>query len=334
MATNAGHDRGPEDRCPHVRRAARAAAIAAVAVVALAGCGTPDGPDADGPSVVATTTVLGDIAGRVAGCGGLEVETLMPVGADPHDYSASSAEVQDLVKADLVIVNGLGLEEGLASALDSAREDGANVFEVGPQLEPGEMGSHDEASDEHADGDEEHDHSGLDPHVWLDVSRMADAAALIGSQLAEVTDDDAFVTCGEQVAAELMDTDAEVREILDAVPADSRVLVTDHDAFGYFSEAYDFEVAGVVIPGGSTLAELSSEELAALADVIREAGVHAIFANTAHRTDLIEALSAEVGDVSVVELYVGSLGVEGSGAEDYAGMMLTDARLIAQALSR
>jgi zinc/manganese transport system substrate-binding protein len=109
--------------------------------------------------------------------------------------------------------------------------------------------------------------------------------------------------------------------------------VTDHDAFGYFSEAYDFEVAGVVIPGGSTLAEPSSEEFAGLVEVVREAGVRAVFANTAHRTVLIEALCAEVGDVAVVELYVDSLGAEGSGAEDYAGMMLTDARLVAQALS-
>jgi zinc/manganese transport system substrate-binding protein len=189
----------------------------------------------------------------------------------------------------------------------------------------------DHAEDDHAEDD--HDHGTFDPHVWLDVARMADAAELIGAELAEVTGDEGMVTCGEQVAAELMATDAEIRMILEAVPDDSRVLVTDHDAFGYFAQAYGFDVAGVVIPGGSTLAEPSSEELAALAEVVRDAGVRAIFANTAHRTALIDALSAEVGEVSVVELYVGSLGVEGSGAEDYAGMMLTDARLIAQALS-
>lgn len=338
MATTAGHDRGPEDRCPHVRRAARAAAIAAVAVAALAGCGTPDGSDADGPSIVATTTILGDVAGRVGECGGLEVETLIPVGADPHDYAPSSADVRDMVQADLVIANGLGLEEGLASALESAREDGADVLEVAPLLNPRTMGSadHDDADHDDADaaeGEHHHDDDSLDPHVWLDVSRMADAAELIGAELAEVTGDDGLVTCGERVAAELMATDAEVRVILEAVPDDARVLVTDHDAFGYFAQAYGFEVAGVVVPGGSTLAEPSSEELAALADVVRDVGVRAIFANTAHRTALIEALSAEVGEVSVVELYVGSLGVEGSGAEDYAGMMFTDARLIAQALS-
>ena len=321
-------DRSPGAGRGRVRAAARLVAITGVAVLTLAGCAMPGGAGSDGPSVVATTTVLGDVAGRVAQCGGLDVATLIPVGADPHDYSPSSAEVRDVVRADLVIANGLGLEEGLGSALESAREDGATLLEVAPLLEPREMGSAD-----HDDGDAQNADGALDPHVWLDVSRMADAAALIGAELAQVTGDDALIACGEQVAAELMATDAEVRAILDAIPEDSRVLVTDHDAFGYFARAYGFEVAGVVIPGGSTMAEPSSAELAALAAVVREVGVRTIFANTAHQTVLIEALAAEVGQVGVVELYVESVGVPGSGAEDYAGMMLTNARLIAQALS-
>lgn len=339
MMTNAGDDCGSDDGRDHLRRTARMAAIAGAVVLALAGCGAiGDTEDSDGPSVVATTTVLGDVAGRVGECGGLEVSTLIPVGADPHDYSPSSVDVRDMVQADLVIANGLGLEEGLSAALESAREDGSNVLEVAPLLEPRTMGSDDHDDDGHDDAEAAedghgHDDDALDPHVWLDVARMATAAELIGAELAEVTGDDALLACGEQVAAELMATDAEVREILDAVPEGSRVLVTDHDAFGYFAEAYGFEVAGVVVSGGSTLAEPSSEELAALVDVVREAGVRAIFANTAHRTVLIEALSAEVGEVDVVELYVGSIGAEGSDAGDYAGMMLADARLIAHALS-
>jgi len=135
------------------------------------------------------------------------------------------------------------------------------------------------------------------------------------------------------VADDLLATDAEVREILAAVPPESRLLITDHAAFGYFARTYDFEVLGVVVPGGSTLAEPSSAELAGLAQIIRDTGVRAIFANKADTTALVDALAAEVGQVEVVELYVGTLGPEGSGAEDYATMMLTNARLIAAALS-
>lgn len=323
-------------------RTGPALAAAAVAAVGLTGCGSSaaGGSSATGPSVLATTTVLGDVTAQVAECGGLEVRTLMPVGADPHDFSPSSADVSDLVRADLVVANGLGLEEGLSAALESARTDGATILEVAPLLDPipmSDVHEHDGEAEHpheetHAD-EEDHEHGSLDPHVWLDVVRMATAARLIGDELAEITGDDALAACGDEVGAELEAVDAEVREILAAVPTASRVLIADHAAFGYFADAYDFDVPGAVVPGGSTLAEPSSAELAALADVIRESGVHAIFANTADTSDLVAALAAEVGRVDVVELYVGTLGPEGSGAETYAGMMVTNAELVAQALA-
>lgn len=324
------------------RRSSRAEAVAAAAAAVaagLTGCGsTAAGSTADtGPSVVATTTVLGDVTTQVARCGGLEVRTLMPAGADPHDYAPSSADVRDLVRADLVVANGLGLEEGLAAALDSARADGAHVLEVAPLVDPIPMSDAHEHADEHdgegSEHEHEHEHGSLDPHVWLDAGRMATAARLIGDELAEITGDDALAACGTQVAADLDTLDDDVRETLAAVPAGSRVLITDHAAFGYFADAYDFEIPGAVVPGDSTLAQPSSAELEELADVIRETGVDAIFANSARATDLIDALADEVGEVQVVELYVGTLGEEGSGAETYAGMMATNARLVAQALA-
>lgn len=301
---------------------ARTVVAAVLLGLGVAGCAggdpSPTGSAGESVSVVASTTILGSIAGQVVACGGGDVTTLMPVGADPHDFSPSSAEVAGMVEADLVITNGLGLEEGLTSALASALQDGATLLEVGPALDPQPFG---ESSDS------------LDPHVWLDVSRMATAATLIGDQLVKVTGDAAYGVCGKTVASTLTATDDEVRTILDAVPAGSRTLVTDHDAFGYFSRAYGYTVAGVVIPGGSTLAQPSSEELAALARTVRTAGVKAIFANAANPTALIEALAAESGQtVAVVQLYVGSLGAAGSGADTYQGMMLTNARLIADGL--
>jgi zinc/manganese transport system substrate-binding protein len=112
------------------------------------------------------------------------------------------------------------------------------------------------------------------------------------------------------------------------------VMVTDHDAFGYLADAYDFEVAGVVIPGGSTLAEPSSAELAELVETIQAEGVPAIFSNTADSSALVDAVAAEAGtQVEVVELFVGSLGPDGSGADTYTGMVTTNAQLIADALS-
>lgn len=320
------------------------AAIASIAAAALvlAGCAdsdpdtaaSPAGSGGAGASVVATTTVWGDIARQVVECAGAgEVTTLMPVGADPHDFSPSSQDVATMVGADLVVANGLDLEEGLGRSVESAQEDGATVFEVAPLLDPIPLGvgGAQHPQEEGVQGSEQ-GHSGDNPHVWLDVTRVATASALIGAELTEVTGNPAHTRCGEDLQAELTTLNAEIAATLATVPEDDRILITDHDAFGYFAAAYDFTVAGVVIPGGSTLAQPSSAELAELTTTVKQAGVGAIFANTANPQVLIDALASEVGDIEVVPLYVGSLGGPGSGAETYQGMMTTNAQLISDAL--
>lgn len=111
------------------------------------------------------------------------------------------------------------------------------------------------------------------------------------------------------------------------------MLVTDHDAYAYFAKAYGFEIAGVVIPGGSTDAEPSSADLAGVIDTVKKEKVPAIFSNTTVSPKLVDTVARESGqDVKVVPLYVDSVGPQGSGAETYAGMMTTNARLIADAL--
>ncbi len=289
-------------------------------------------------TVVATTTILGSIAGDIVACAdpAATVTTLMPVGADPHDFAPSSQQVAQIVQADLVIANGLGLEAGLDDALDNARSDGATVLEIAELVDPIPFGEHaddhaDEAATEDDHGDE---HGSEDPHVWFDMTRMATAAELIGAQLA-TTGGTTYAECGTEVADRIRAAEAEVRATLESVPADRRILVTDHDALGYLADAYGYEIAGTVIPSGTTLAEPSSADLAELVSVIVAEDVSAIFANSAEPSTLADAVAAETGrDVQVVPLYVGSLGEPGSGAEDYLSMMATDANLIATALTR
>lgn len=298
--------------------------LALVAGLTLSGCATTSAED-DSPVVVATTTMLGSVVGDIAECAGGTAETLMPVGVDPHDFSASSEQVAHMATAQLVVINGLELEGGLTDAIASAEGEGAQVMEVASLIDPLPFG---EASD--SDSSES---DSLDPHFWNDVSRMATVATLVGNKLAEVTGNDAYADCGDTVHDALELTDQEVRDILSVIPAERRVLVTDHDAFGYFADAYDFEIAGVVVPGGSTLAEASSQELAALVQVIQEKSVPAIFSNIALSSALADTIAAEAGtSIEVVALYVGSVGSAGSGAENYADMMITNAQLIADAL--
>ena len=313
----------------------------------LAACSGESSSDASeestGPgssTIVATTTILGSVAGDIVACAdpAATVTTLMPVGADPHDFAPSSQQVAQIVQADLVIANGLGLEAGLDDALDNARSDGATVLEIAELVDPIPFGEHaDDHSDDHADEaatEDEHEHGSEDPHVWFDMTRMATAAELIGAQLA-TTGGTAYAECGTEVAERIRAAEAEVRATLESVSADRRILVTDHDALGYLADAYGYEIAGTVIPSGTTLAEPSSADLAELVSVIVTEDVPAIFANSAEPSTLAEAVAAETGrDVQVVSLYVGSLGEPGSGAEDYLSMMATDANLIATALTR
>lgn len=248
----------------------------------------------------------------------------MPPGADPHSFELSAAQMHGLLDADLVVANGLGLEEGLADPLISARDAGVLVAEVGSELDPIPYGI--EAGDSAGDPD---------PHVWTDPERMAEAAELVGGWIAELPGADPGV--GASAAAYA----AEVRAVADQMAADLAVippqrrrLVTNHHVFGYFAQAFDFEVVGTVIPSGATLASPSAADLAELSTAIRAAGVPAIFADSSQPTRLAEALAAEADlDIQVVTLHTESLGPPGSGADTYLGMLRTNTALIRDALT-
>jgi zinc/manganese transport system substrate-binding protein len=280
----------------------------------LGACGGD--PENTGLRVVATTSILGDVVQNVVG-EDASVEVLVPLGADPHDYQASAQQVAAIRNADLVVANGLGLEEGLSDVLESLESDGANVLEIAPLVDPIPFG----------DGDDQ------DPHVWLDPIRMAEAARLIATELSALSPDLEWEGRAEAYGAALLTLDAEITTTLSAIPEGDRILVTNHDALGYFAARYGFEVAGTVIPSGTTLAEPSSAELAALVEEIQQRGVRAIFAETTEPSTLADAIAAAAGEeVQVVELFTGSLGEAGTGADTLIGMLRTNAQRIAAAL--
>jgi zinc/manganese transport system substrate-binding protein len=241
---------------------------------------------------------------------------------DPHDYQASARQIAALHKADLVIANGLLLEEGLIDVLDAAAGDGANVVELGPLLDPIPFSADGSAA------------GFADPHVWMDPLRMATAAHLVADQLTAIDGSIDWSTRADAYDDELVDADVEIDEALAAIPAEQRKLVTNHDSLGYLADRYGFEIVGVVIPGGSTLASPSSAELADLVAEIEREGVPAIFTETSSSPALAEAVAKETaGAVAVVELYSGSLGEPGSGAESLIGLLKTNAARIRSALS-
>lgn len=321
-----------------------------------------DGSDAAALSVVVTSTVWGDIVSNVTG-DAATVEVLFPIGADAHDYQLSSAQVASMQEADLVVVNGLQLEGGILDVIESLEADGANIVEVAPLLDPIAFGAgghsdhdddgehtdegasttgecdpdagHDEEGDGHAEeGGHAHQEDSCDPHVWMDPLRVATAVELIADKLTVLEPSVDWMANATPYADALRTLDAEVIAMLEVVPEDQRKLVTNHEAFGYFSDRYGFEVVGVVIPGGSTLADPSSAELADLVETMTEENIDVIFGETIEPSVLAEAVAAEVGgDIQVVELFTESLGSAGSGAETYIDMVRTNAALIAAALS-
>lgn len=296
------------------------------ALALSAGCGGGATGD-DRLQVVASTSILGDMIGRIGG-EGVSVEVLIPAGVDPHAYQPSAAQVALLRDAELVVTNGLGLEEGLGDVLAAARRDGVSVLEIGPAVDPLPFGDH--------DADEDHE-GRFDPHVWFDPVRMATAVTLLGDALADL-DGGAAAELRDAAAtyrAEVLEVHEEVAAMVAGIPPAHRLLVTEHDSLAYFADRYGFDVVGVVISGGSTLAEPSAGDLADLVRTIVDTGVSAVLVDVTRPTDLADVVAAETGlDVVVVPLYTGSLGPPGSGAETYLSLLRTDAERITEALTR
>jgi zinc/manganese transport system substrate-binding protein len=306
--------------------------IAAFTTIALAiaACST-NGAEAEGTiDVVATTSILGDIAANVVGEEGTVV-TVMPLGTDAHDFSPSSEQTAQLVEADLVVANGLGLEGGMVDVLESAAADGTEMIELAPLVDPIPFVEPEGAG--HEDGAGAEEHGALDPHFWMDPLRVGVAAGALAERLEGLYPGRDWLARSEAYVEEMGAADQRILGLVEAIPQESRKLVTNHEAFGYFANRYGFEIIGVVIPGGSTLAEPSSAELTALVDTMEAEGVKVIFAETSAPTTLADAVAAELGEgVEVVELFTESLGPAGSGGETLSAMLETNAKRITSAL--
>ena len=300
-----------------------AVALALALAVGVTACGGGDAVQGSGAEIVVSSNILGDVVHQLVG-NLASVETLMPPNTDPHEFSASARQAADMRSAQVLVVNGLGFESGLADAISAAQHDGVKVIQVAP------LAPRLRTIDEDGTGTPV-----TDPHVFTDPSRMAGAVGALASRLSDAVpalDTDAFRTRAQDYVRRLHALDADVQRILAPIPAARRVLVTNHDALGYFAERYGFRVLGAVIPSLSTLAAPSAADLADLAEAIQRSGVPAVFADTSSPKRLSAALAREGHGVKVVTLFVESLGAKGSGAATYEDMVRTNARRIARAL--
>lgn len=309
--------------------------------------------------VVATTNIVGDLVRNVAG-DMIDLTVMLPIDSDPHTFEPAPQDVAAVTDADVVFINGLGLEEFLAELIENAGGEAptvalsANVepleFEAGEGHAHGdeegdhheeeaheheeEAEEHKEDEDDHAHEDEHgHTHDEADPHIWMSPANAIVMVHNIEHALSELDPANAaaYEANAEAYKAELEDLDAWVMEQIATIPAENRKLVTDHDAFGYYADRYGLEVVGAVIPNYSTNAEPSARELAALQDAVGEYGVSAVFVGTTVNPLLAEQLAADSG-IKLVPLYTGSLGEAGSGVESYIDLIRYNTGAIVAAL--
>ncbi len=330
----------PLSICLAVAVAATVALLSACGDGSGSGSGSADGGGGGG-AVVATTPIWADVTSNLL-CGEVRVDSIVPVGADSHSFEPSVQDADALRSVDLVVANGLGLEEGLHGTLTAAQESGATVLEVAPSLDPldghdhGDEPDHDEPGHDEPGHDDEYGHE-VDPHVWMDPERVAAAVPLIVEELKGLdglpVDAAQIERCAADYVDELGALVDEMDEVLATVPEASRRLVTNHESLGYFADRFGFEVVGAVVPSTSSLGEASARDLDDLAETMRDAGVTTIFAETTGSTEVSDGLAERLGPTAnVVELSVESTGDDTGDAGTYVEMMRTNAALIAEHL--
>ena len=316
-----------------------------------AGCGSPGGGGAKGSSdrvqVAASISVIGDLTEEVAG-DRAEVFTIVPAGADVHTFQPSPSDAQKISGSEVVFQNGLGLEDWMGDLVDSAGGEDVRVVELAEGLETPEEDDHhgggaahesgepaaeeDHEGEGHDAGERAHEHSEGNPHLWLDVHNAGRYVEKIRDTLVEADPEGAEVyrANAEEYLAELKDLDAYVEEEAESVPEDRRKLITFHDAFPYFAEAYGFELVDVILQNPE--AEPSGREAADLVQKIEEQDVPAVFTEPQFNQGLANTI-AEEADVGVYELYSDAL-VDDPNADSYETMMRTNIDRVAEGLGR
>ena len=275
--------------------------------------------------VVATTTIVGDVVSQVGG-DFIDLNVLLPVGADPHSFDPTPQDIAKVADAELVFANGLGLEAFLDPLIESAgAEDKVIHISEGGEL----LLFNGEADHEH----QEEEHQGADPHTWTDPNNVIIWVDKIAQALSEADPDNAsaFADKAKAYKSELENLDDWIRSQVAQIPTENRKLVTDHTLFSYFADEYGFEQVGALIPGYSTLAEPTAQELAKMEDAIRQLGVQAIFVGNTVNPALAERVSQDTGTI-LVFVYTGSLSEPEGDAPTFLDYMNYNTRAFVDAL--
>ncbi len=296
-------------------------------IMALAACQptgqvAPVGGGQPGLKVMAAETFLADIAQNVAG-DRLKIESLMPLGVDPHTFEPTPADVARVADSDVIIINGAGMEGFLTKLLQNAGGQHA-VLEASAGLPSRPLHEGETADPGHAG----------DPHFFLDPNNVVKYVENIRDGLSTADPEGAttYQVNAEDYSAKLKELDRWIADRVKEVPEAHRLLVTNHDNFGYFADRYGFKIIGTVVPSVSTGSEPSAQQLAQLVDHIKSTGAKAIFLERGVNPQLAEQVAKETGSTVVTNLYGDSLSEATGPASTYIDMLKFDTTTIVDAL--
>ncbi len=278
-------------------------------VLFLTGCTSASQNSDKAVRVLASTSFLADIAQNVAS-DRFRVDSLLPIGSDPHAYQAAPSDVAKISESKLLIINGVEYEHFIQPLLENAGGERV-VVTATDGLTPDQMKDEENAGQ-----------MAGDPHMWLDPNLVITYVENIRDGLIEVDPDgkEIYKANAETYIAQLKELNAWIVEQVDPIPAERRLLVTNHEAAGYFAKRYGFQIVGAVIPNLSTDAGTSAKEMAVLIGQIQVSGAPAIFLGEVENPDFANQIADETGVKVINDLYLESL-TDGSPAATYIDMM-------------
>ena len=274
--------------------------------------------EGDALLVVATSTMLEDLV-AILGGDEIEVQGLLSTGADPHIYQPRPSDARLVSQSDAVVMNGLLLEGWMEGLVRHAGGERA-IIVAGDAVDQDRLLRVEGA---------------VDPHIWFDVAMWRQVAEHVCEALIELAGADQELAASiaqrqrqyDQVLAELHDW---TQGQLNSIPEDRRVLITSHDAFNYFGQAYHMDVEAIL--GLSTEQEASQRDVANIIELVRARNAPAVFMESSVHPGLIQQVARETGVEAAGPLYSDSVGPVGSGAETYVGMVQANIRMITEAL--
>jgi manganese/zinc/iron transport system substrate-binding protein len=300
-------------------------AIVILFILFSAACGVDEQLTEEGILTVLTTT--GMIADTVRNIGGdkVAVSALMGPGVDPHLYKASAGDIHRISRSSAIFYNGLMLEGKMATLMEKIRRSGKAVFAVGDVIDSSVLLQNQEYAGH------------PDPHIWFDVAMWRQTVDPIAEALMDIDPENADVyhTNAESYKHELTELDDYCRVRINSIPSDQRVMITAHDAFGYFGRAYGIEVQG--LQGINTSSEYGIRDVQRLVDLIVDNRIRAVFVESSVPRRSIEAVveGCRARDHDVViggELYSDALGEAGTAEATYIGMVRHNVDTIVKAL--